>query len=393
MGFLIRRSWNNRGGVDPTPWEKPVNQASKWLVAKSGTNRIEGEGGSVVVQNNESRKFLLSVFVGDGGTVNLGGTSGANTIQISRTGSSVTVSAQANSGGKATNTVTTEMPSDTWCNIYLKASVSGGLSNQITITAMVDFVTTIGLMSTGDVFGNKLNTGGKTLTCNSLAGWAWFGSTTGGFFGWGATSTVPISDAKYREAVLSNATWDIDSNTTSHTWNRPTGVRYLRAWLIQGGGGTGTSGTPGVPGSPGFPCTWGTPGSAGQPGARGGNDGEPGYPGSPGTAGGPPTQNPDGSCTDGSAGSAGAGGAGGAGGRGVMVQMVTTQNSLTLKAGTAGKNGGDGGHTSFGDVSSISAMPWSNGRSPASLSFGKTTFQHQLGGSDQPGGVVFYLQW
>lgn len=426
MGFLLRRSWNNRGGADPAAWEKPVNQASKWLVAKSGSQRIDGEGGSFSISNSESRRFVLSVFVGNGGTCHLGGSSGSNTIQISRTGQEITVTAQPNSGSAVTRTAVTEMPPDMWTNVYVQCVVSGALSNQVTVSFSVDFLSYQQMIATGDLFGNSFPTNGKTLACNSLAGWCWFADARRGFFGWGASTTIPITDAKYREAVLNNATWDVDTNTTLHTWYMPDGARYMRAWLIQGGGGSGGDGADGSPGSPGQSgssgvngqgCTAGTSGTngtGGGSGGRGGNEGSAGSAGSPGGLGGPggsptssSTPNLDGpgftyTCTPGSGGSAGAagsGGKGGAGGRGVIMQMTTTQREMPLRAGAKGARGGTGGrggdglHTLFGDISTIMAMPYSTGRSPASLSFGKTTFEHGVGGSDQNGGVVFYIQW
>lgn len=426
MGFLLRRSWNNRGGVDPTPWEKPVNQASKWLVTKSGSQRIEGAGGTFTISNSESRKFVLSVFVGDGGTCTLGGGSGANTAQISRSGSTITVTVRPNSGSAVTRTATTDMPPGMWTNVYLECDASGLLSNQVTVRFQVDFLSGVEILATGDLFGNSFPTNGKSVVCNSLAGWCWFADARRGFFGWGSASTIPISDAKYREAVLNNATWDVDGNTSSHTWYRPEGVRYMRAWLIQGGGGKGGDGADGSPGksgsdgSSGFNgqgCTAGsngTSGTAGSSGGRGGNEGAAGTPGSPGEMGGfgssatssstidPLTGQTTYTCSPGRGGSAGAGGSGGkggAGGRGVMIQMTTTQKEMALRAGArgskggTGRNGGNGLHTTFGGVSTASALPYSNGRSPATLTFGKTTFEHGLGGSDQDGGVVFYLQW
>lgn len=401
MGFLLRRSWNNRGGADPAQWEKPVNQASKWLVAKSGSQRIEGEGGSFSISNSESRKFVLSVFVGDGGTCQLGGASGANTIQISRVGQTITVTIQPNSGGATTRTATTEMPPDMWTNVYVQCVVSGLLSNQVTVSFQVDFLSGQEMIATGDILGNSFPTNGKTLTCNSLAGWCWFADARRGFFGWGSSSTIPITDAKYREAVLNNATWDVDTNTTLHTWYMPSGARYMRAWLIQGGGGSGGDGKDGSPGKDGgnYPnCSGGTSGTGGGSGGDGGNEGGRGGGGSPGGSGYPSTGFGE-DCVGGMGGAAGAGGKGGAGGRGVIMQMTTTQKEMPLRAGAkgarggTGRDGGDGLHTLFGDLSTIMAMPYSTGRSPATLTFGKTTFEHGVGGSDQDGGVVFYIQW
>lgn len=415
MGHLLRRSWSNRGGSDPSQWELPVNQASKWLIARSGSQRREGAGGSFTISNNESRKFVFSVFVGDGGTANIGGTSGKNTLQISRTGQTITVKVQPDSGSAVTRTNTTEMPPERWTNVYLQCVSSGVLNNQITMTYQVDFNTGTQILATGDFLGNLFATNGKTATFNELAGWAWFADKKNGFFGWGSSSTIPIEDSKYREAVTNNATWDVDNGDVEHTWALPDGVRFMRAWLFQAGGGSGGDGADGRDGADGsnYPqpngCGYGSWGEDGGTGGYGGNDGEAGESGGKGSPGSSPsvqyesgemgTQVPV-SCSGGAGGKGGTGGAGGKGGRGVMIQLVTTQKTVVMKAGTKGKvgsygggRGGDGGHSYFGDINTVAAMPYSNGRSPDKLTYGKTTFTHMVGGSDQNGGVVFYYQW
>lgn len=170
MSNLVRRNWNNRGGADPALWEKPVNQASKWLAARSGSSRILQAGGTATVTNNDSRKFLLSVFVGDGGTVDLGGTSGNNTVQISRTGSTITVTCRSNGGKAGTQTFTTSTGADRWASIYLKCTASGVLSDQVTVTAMCDFSETKTLIATSAFFGDTFTTNNKVLALNSLSG-------------------------------------------------------------------------------------------------------------------------------------------------------------------------------------------------------------------------------
>lgn len=426
MGNLLRRSWSNPNEGDSTPWELPVNQASKWLVARSGNSgqRIQQEGGSVSLTNSSSRDWLLSVFVGDGGSVTLGGPSGANTIQITRTGSAVTVTAQANSGSSKSATRSTTMPLERWANVYLKCRTSGGLNNQVTVSFQLDFDSGAELMATGDFFGNSFATNGKTLSCNSLSGYAWFAGMGGSWWtGW--TSTIPISDTRYREAVLNNATWDVDRTPGTRMWYRPSGVRYCRVWAIQGGGGDGTNGSNGSTGN----CANGSPG---QNGGDGGNDGGAGSAGGPGGSGGQTYENvcesryeqtgqncyTDSSgnyvcdpiyewveyceykwvCHDGSGGS---GGIGGAGGRGVSIQIAATQLSAQITVGAAGVtssssgvDGGDGGHSIFGGVSTAEALPYSNGRSPDRFSiYGTETFIHGCGNPRGVGGIVFYYKW
>ena len=417
MGFLLRRSWNNRGGYPPGQWEKPVNQASKWLIARSGSQRLQAAGGSFTISNSETRKFVWSVFVGDGGSCNLGGTSGANTVQISRTGSTITITAQPNSGSATTKTATTDMPADRWTNVYVECVVSGALSNQVTLTAKIDFVTAVSMFATGDIFGNSFPTNGKTVTFDALSGWSWFADAKVGFFGWGASSTIPISDDKYREAVLNNATWDLDTDTSLHTWYWPQDARYVRAWLIQGGGGKGGKGGKGADGMNGSSgsgdpkrgCTRGTAGGSGGRGGRGGNEGSNGYPGGLGSQ---PTGYSAGSgdndCKRGVGGDGGSGGSGGAGGAGVMVQVtIPMQSSMQLQAGAAGTpgsgggpfggdggDGGDGLHTTLAGMSTEVALPYSNGRRPDSIAFGKTTFDMgPMGAGSCDGGAVFYVQW
>lgn len=409
MSNLVRRSWSNRGGSDPSTWELPVNQASKWLVGKSGSFRIQSEGGSVALTNNDSKTWLLSVFIGDGGSVTVGGASGANTIQISRAGNTLTIRVQANSGSAVTHTATTEMPPERWANVYLRCVASGFLNSQVTVTRLIDFIGNPVTMINSS--GGSFVTNNKTLVCNSLSGWAWFGSTTGGFWGFGGTSSVPITDVKYREAVINNATWDLDVNTSLHTYTRPPGLRYARAWMIQAGGGNGGDGASGSTGN----CS---DGGSGSPGGPGGNDGSPGSPGSSGGSGGkkyepvgqhqvcePDSQGGqycywvtdyDWVCYDGAGGS---GGSGGAGGRGVVVMLSIMQESFQIQCGMAGtrgstgRRGSDGGHTTAMGVSTASGLPYSTGRSVPTIKFGITEFTHGLGAAETQGGVVFYYQW
>lgn len=437
MSNLVRRSWNNRGGADPALWEKPVNQASKWLAAKSGAQRILSQGGTASLTNNESRIFLLNVWVGDGGAADVGGTSGNNTIRITRTGNTVSVTCQLNSGATSTKMFTTSVGADRWSNVYLKATQSGLFQNQITITAMVDFNTT---QTVHSAVSSYLTTNGKTLTCNSLSGWAWFGSLNGGFFGWGATSTIPITDVKYREAFINNATWDLDTNTGQHNWSRPPDLRTMRAWIIQGSGGYGGPGGDGGPGAKGNDgsssqpdsCSWGDPGGSGGDGGDGGkggnngSNGSSGRAGSPGSTGSSPSYrygeygddpNKITSCSGGSGGQGGSGGGGGAGGtpgRGVMKQVTFTQDLVPCKVGAKGTNGtpgsngssgsgngGDGGdgtdgapggngiHTVFGSETTAGSTIVST----PTIKFGATEFEHGCGGPGQDGGVVMYLMW
>ncbi|AKJ71819.1 hypothetical protein TIN4_22 [Tsukamurella phage TIN4] len=423
MGIHLRRNWSNRSGADPSTWELPVNQASKWLVPKSGDQRILGEGGSMALVNDNQRAFVISVFVGDGGSVTVGGTSGQNTIQISRTGNTISVTARPNSGSATTKTATTDMPLERWANVYLKCRATGLISNQVTVTYQVDFKTGVELIATGDLFGNSFPLGGKTLLCNSLSGWAWFAKADNGLWGWGAATKVPIDDAKYREAVLNNATWDLDNAVGTRTYNRPAGLKFSRQWLIQGGGGDGADGYNGSTGN----CTNGSPGSDG---GKGGNDGDAGTAGGPGGSGGQSyepvekcedvwdpkggTCDIDNNCTGGWVrqchteyewvcrdGSGGSGGKGGKGGRGVMIMADIAQEVLQITVGAAGSkgtgnggNGTNGGHTRFGSVSTQDALPYNSlVRSPTSIRYGVTEFVHGLGDPNGPGGIVFYYKW
>lgn len=65
-----------------------------------------------------------------------------------------------------------------------------------------------------------------------------------------------------------------------------------------------------------------------------------------------------------------------------------TRFSKNGKAGGPGGDGGKGQNTTFG--TSTSDSDWT---SPNPISFGKTNFQHGVGGSGESGGVVFYYQW
>lgn len=397
MGFLLRRSWNNRGGADPYPWEKPVNQASKWLVHLSGSQRIEGEGGSFAISNSESRKFVLSVFVGDGGVVELGGSSGANTVQVSRTGQTVSVTARPNSGSAASTSFTTEMPVDRWAHVYVKCEVRGTLNNNVKVTAFCDFVQSDEFITTTDVLGNSFPTNGKTLTCNALSGWCWFADANRGFFGWGASSTIPISDAKYREAVLSNATWDVAN--PGEDWERPVDVRYLRFWVYQGGGGSGGKGgdgkdggdggkggkggnnTDGGTGARGGAGGRGGSGSNGGAGGKGGNNGADGSPGGAGgggnfgAAGVTPTP---GNSTGGAGGNGGAGGAGGsggsggAGGPGKVIHGVSTQTEGNVSGGSKGSSGSNGYPGGFAGSTGTTGTAGTNGMNPTVGGIGGT---------------------
>lgn len=277
------------------------------------------------------------------------------------------------------------MPEGMWANVHVRCIMSGALLNQVTVTAKVDFSDTQQLFASNDFFGNSLNTNGKVMAVNNLAGWAWFGSNS--FWGGGVDNTIPLNDELYEAAVLSNGTFDIDVDTNTHTWTRPEGVRYTRIWLIQGGGGKGGKGYEPESGSNGA-------------GGAGGN-------GAAYTSASPYSYE------------------GGTGGRGVMIQAHTTQDTMIVKAGAPGatgrngtsssKNGGvggDGGHTTFGDLTTASALPYSNGRSPASIQYGPHSLTIKLNGGigtgggtypagpnsyynwdAGPGGVVFYYQW
>ncbi|WLP90269.1 hypothetical protein [Gordonia sp. NB41Y] len=363
MGYLLRRSWATQ--TDPSSWEKPVNQASKWLVAQSGTQRIAAEGGSATLASSDSRNFALSVWVGDGGVATVNGASGSNSMQISRSGSTVSVTIRPNTSSAATKTFTTTMPSDRWANVYIQAEPY--LVIQVKLTAMVDFGSRETVVQTSWIAGDHFAANGKTLACNSLSGWAWFGSVTGGFFGWGATSTVPIDDAKYREAQINNATWDLLSPGTS--WTRPDGLRYARAWVIQGGGGRGGNGAAGRSGGTGGRGGngytgaagnlanhgdggrggWGGYGTAGGDGGQGGNNGSAGSAGSSGSSGrsngvvgGGATTNAGGTGGAGGSGGQGSGGAGGQGGRGLVEVAIILRASDTVTGGTAGTVGAAG---------------------------------------------------
>lgn len=363
MGFLLRRSWSRQN--NPELWDRPVNQASKWLAGQAGTSRLLQEGGAYAVTNGHERRFLLSVWVGDGGTVNLGGTSGNGTIQISRTGTTVSVTCRSNGGTSGTKTFTTSAPF--WSNVYVKGVISGLASNQITVTAMVDFSQTQELIATGALFGDGLTTDGKTVTCNSLAGWSWFAEADPGFFGWGSSSTIPVDDTKFREAFINNATWDLLSPGTS--WTRPDGLRYARAWVIQGGGGRGGNGAAGLSGGTGGRGGkgytgaagnlanhgdggrggWGGYGTAGGDGGQGGNNGSAGSSGSSGSSGrsngvvgGGATTNAGGTGGAGGSGGQGSGGAGGQGGRGLVEVAIILRASDTVTGGTAGTVGAAG---------------------------------------------------
>lgn len=366
MGLLIRRSWSRQS--DPTTWDRPVNQASKWLAARSGAFRILSEGGSVTVTNGSVRQFLLSVFVGDGGSVNLGGTSGNNTIRISRSGTTVSVTVQTNGGTSSTKTFTTSAPY--WSNVYIKCSASGLLSNQVTITAMIDFNQIQEMVATGAIFGDQFTTNNKVLTCDALSGWAWFAEANPGFFGWGASTTIPHDDIKYREAFINNGTWDIAS--PGDNWSRPEGLKFVRGWVYQGGGGRGGSGGSGRSGGDGGdggdgygPVSSGKAGDGGD-GGKGGNGtggGDGGYGGNGGSPGGSgdsggtgATGKPGGTGTTanqamgskgiggsggsgGAGGSAGSGGSGGAGGPGKYIAINVIRESETVSGGQAGTAG------------------------------------------------------
>ncbi|AKJ71712.1 hypothetical protein TIN2_22 [Tsukamurella phage TIN2] len=450
MSNLLRPSINTRGGADPALWEKPVNQASKWLCARSGSTpsgkppmRLLQEGGSITVENNSSQEFLISVFLGDGGSANLGGASGNSTVQISRAGSTITVKCQAQKGTNGTQTFTTSVGADRWSNIYLKCNKYGAFSDQVRVTAMCDFNETKQLIATGSFLGETFVTNGKTFTANSLSGWAWIASTTGGFWGMFGQSSVPITDVKYREAFINNATWDLDINTSQHDWQRPADLKTMRAWIIQAGGGPGGPGGNGGDGGDGRQgdnvqprgCTSGSSGASGGPGGKGGpggQNGSPGQNGSAGSSGGfggmasfsPNTGNPEDytSCSPGSAGSGGSGGSGGAGGlggRGRVKQVAFTQAVVPCRVGVRGSTGapgtrgtdgsdagtfsspssggpggdgspgGPGGATYFGNEDTIDATDIST----PTIKFGATEFEHGCGGPGQDGGVVLYLIW
>lgn len=448
MSNLLRPSINTRGGADPSLWEKPVNQASKWLCARSGKDASYqrlGEGGTLTIASNNDgdRSYALSFFIGDGGSVYLRATSGNNTFQITRTGSSITVTCRTNGGTTGTKSFTTSTPSDRWSNIYIRASKTEILGNQITVTAMCDFQTTQTLVATGAFLGDQLNVNNTTVTFNSLSGWGWFGGVTGGIFGMWGQSDVPITDVKYREAFINNATWDLDNNTSLHNWVRPPDLKTMRAWIIQAGGGPGGPGGDGGDGGDGRQgdnvqprgCTSGSGGASGGPGGKGGpggQNGSPGRNGSAGSSGGfggmasfsPNTGNPEDytSCSPGSAGSGGSGGSGGAGGlggRGRMKQVAFTQATVPCQAGVRGSTGvagtrgsdgsdagtfsspssggpgggggpgGPGGATYFGNESTADATDLST----PTIKFGATEFEHGCGGPGQNGGVVLYLIW
>lgn len=380
MGFLLRRSWSAQPG-SPDDWEKPVNQASKWLVARSGTQQLNQIGGTFTASNDDDRAFILSGWIGDGGKVVMGTEGAARSVVVTRSGTSVTFVCRTSDNTAKTTVLTTAALTDMWTPFHVNGKKRGLVGINQSISVRVDF-TTPTTMDWSAFFGEHLKTDGLAVVADSTSGWVWFGKYWK--LWWWGNDDSDIDLTRYIEAADNNACWD--AVQTNGTWTRPIGVRYTRAWVIGGGGGPGGNGGQGGNGynAPEGEADGidGPSGPSGDGGAGAGTPGDPGF-------------------------------AHGAGGRGSARLMAVMQQSMTLTCGPAGptgstgskgangtrfsKNGkaggpgGDGGkgqNTTFG--TSTSDSDWT---SPNPISFGKTNFQHGVGGSGESGGVVFYYQW